>query len=111
MDLNTYQKIALTTALKSSSSRNTDIYHWILGLGGEVGEILEKFKKITRDHDADFSALDLDDLTKELGDVLWYLAVLADEFGITLEEVAIKNSKKLKSRQERGKLRGSGDNR
>ena len=55
--------------------------------------------------------LDKDDLTKELGDVLWYLSAVANDLGIDLQSVAERNIKKLKSRQERGVLGGSGDNR
>jgi len=47
---------------------------------GESGEIAEKVKKIIRDHDSDLATVDVEDLTKELGDVMWYVAVLADYF-------------------------------
>lgn len=50
-------------------------------------------------------------LTKELGDVMWYLAQLASELGLELDDVAAVNLQKLRSRQERGVLAGSGDDR
>lgn len=78
---------------------------------GESGEIAEKAKKIIRDHDSDLSKVDVEDLKKELGDVLWYVAVLADYFDIPLSEVGEKNIAKLASRQRRSVLGGSGDNR
>ncbi|MEZ4102976.1 MAG: MazG nucleotide pyrophosphohydrolase domain-containing protein [Candidatus Paceibacterota bacterium] len=53
----------------------------------------------------------LQDLKKEIGDVLWYLSALSNDLGFTLEEVAEKNLEKLKSRQERGVVHGNGDNR
>lgn len=109
MNLNDYQQLALRTA--APKNKKDELFHLLLGLSGEVGEIAEKTKKIVRDHASDFSTLDLDDFTKELGDVLWYLAVLADYFGISLEDVASKNIDKLASRLERGTLYGSGDNR
>jgi len=51
------------------------------------------------------------EIEKELGDVLWYLAQLATELGLNLEEVAKKNLEKIYSRKKRGKIKGSGDKR
>lgn len=80
-----------------------------LGLGGEAGEIQNKIKKVLR---GDYPAEAIrDDLQAELGDVLWYLAVLADALGLSLAEIAQANLDKLASRQQRGQLRGSGDTR
>lgn len=109
MNLNDYQQLALRTA--SPKDKKDEVFHLILGLVGEAGEIAEKSKKIVRDHKSDFSKIDLDDLKKELGDVLWYVATLADYFDIPLEEIGQKNIDKLASRLERGKIGGSGDNR
>ena len=50
-------------------------------------------------------------MSKELGDVLWYVAQLASELGLALEDVARENLEKLGSRQRRGVLSGSGDER
>lgn len=107
--MNDYQRLALRTT--RGHDQNNEIFHLLLGLVGETGEIAEKFKKIVRDHDTDISKLDLKDITKELGDVLWYIAVLADYLGISLDDIASQNIEKLASRQVRGVLRGSGDNR
>jgi NTP pyrophosphatase (non-canonical NTP hydrolase) len=52
-----------------------------------------------------------DSLKKELGDVLWFVAVLAEFYNMDMQDVAIANINKLRSRQERGKLQGSGDER
>lgn len=109
MNLNEYQTLALRTA--SPKTKKNELFHLLLGLCGEAGEIAEKTKKIIRDKDSDFSQLDVDDLTKELGDVLWHIAVLADYFDIPMETVGAKNIEKLASRLERGTLSGSGDNR
>lgn len=82
-----------------------------LGLVGEAGEVAEKVKKIFRDHG---SVLDDDrrkELTKELGDVLWYMAQLATTLDISLEDIASQNLKKLQSRLDRDVLHGDGDNR
>lgn len=109
MNLNEYQQQALKTA-RPKDSKN-EVFHLLLGLSGEAGEIAEKTKKIVRDQDSDFSKLDKDDLKKELGDVLWHIAVLADYFDIELEDIGDTNIKKLASRMERGMIGGSGDNR
>lgn len=106
--MNYYQKLALKTA---DLERKNELYHLALGLVGESGEIAEKVKKLIRDHDSDESKLDKDDISKELGDVLWYIAVLSEYLGVPLEDIAQNNIDKLASRQSRGTLSGSGDNR
>lgn len=105
-----YQAKALTTA-KSNDDEFKDIMHWVLGVTGEAGEIAEKFKKIIRDKNGNISNEDKTELSKEIGDVLWYLAVLAHQLGLSFEEIANDNLDKLKSRKERGVIGGSGDNR
>ncbi|MFF5078116.1 nucleoside triphosphate pyrophosphohydrolase family protein [Actinoplanes sp. NPDC000266] len=109
MNLDDYQKAALRTA--APRDKHNEVFHLLLGLVGETGEIAEKAKKVVRDHGSDFSRWDTEDLRKELGDALWYLAVLADHFGLTLNEVAAANIAKLADRSRRGVLGGSGDNR
>lgn len=109
MDLDDYQKLALRTA--SPKTKKNELFHLVLGLCGESGEVAEKIKKIIRDKDSDFTQLDLDDLTKELGDVLWHIAVIGNYFDIPLETIGAKNIEKLASRLERNTLSGSGDNR
>lgn len=81
-----------------------------LGLG-EVGEVQGKIKKIIRDSGGLVTESDRIAITKELGDVLWYVAMCAMEIGINLNEVALMNLEKLQSRKERGTLSGSGDDR
>lgn len=83
----------------------------VLGLGDEAGEVLAIFKKWVRDQDANPELLDKEMLKKELGDILWYIAVVADQVGISLADIADANNKKLADRQSRGVLSGSGDNR
>jgi len=83
----------------------------VLGLVGESGEVAEKFKKWVRVLGSDESRIDRSGIAKELGDVLWYLAVLADYLDLSLDDIATANLAKLASRQSRGVLGGSGDNR
>lgn len=85
--------------------------HLVLGLVGEAGEIAEKVKKLVRDKHSDLAQLDRDDMAAELGDVLWYTAVLANFLGLSLDDVAQRNIEKLADRQRRAVLGGSGDHR
>jgi NTP pyrophosphatase (non-canonical NTP hydrolase) len=110
MTLEEYQKQALTTVIQTDNEFR-DLLHWVLGINGEAGEIAEKMKKIIRDKNGELSAEDKQELAKEVGDVLWYLAVFAHNLGVPLEEIAQANLDKLQSRKARGVLQGSGDNR
>lgn len=107
MTLDDYQKLALRTA--ADRSKKNELFHLVLGLVGETGEIAEKMKKWVRDDNSDESKLDVDDLKKELGDVLWYTAVLAHYFDLSLDDIAAKNIAKLADRQQRNVLHGAGD--
>ena len=78
-----------------------------LGIAGEGGEIAEKVKKWLRGD----RELDKTEVAKELGDVCWYIASMADDLGFTLEQVIQMNVEKLTSRKERGVQKGDGDNR
>lgn len=109
MLINEYQESALETSFYPKSDHS--LVYPALGLTGESGEVADKIKKIIRDKDGKATEEDKRELSKELGDVLWYVAILANELGYTLEEVAQMNINKLQSRKERNKLHGSGDNR
>ena len=110
MNFEEYEIQAGLTAMYPTDALSA-IAYLALGLNGEAGEVAEKVKKMIRDHD------DLEEaivqrqmqLALELGDVLWYLAQLCKELGVSLEEVAEMNIKKLHSRYERKKIKGSGD--
>ncbi|MBN1937571.1 MAG: nucleoside triphosphate pyrophosphohydrolase family protein [Anaerolineae bacterium] len=97
MDMNEYQRLALRTAGHRQDVEKVLIYT-ALGLTGESGEVAEMIKK------AFFHAhpLDKEKLSKELGDVLWYLAVMADGLGIPLEQIAQENVDKLRQRYPEG---------
>ena len=77
-----------------------------LGLTSEAGEVAGKVKKLIRDGKGDKNAI-----ASEIGDVLWYCAMLAKETKVPLNDIMKDNLKKLYSRKERGTLQGSGDNR
>jgi NTP pyrophosphatase (non-canonical NTP hydrolase) len=110
MTLDEYQKEALVTALWSNDDLK-DLSHWVLGVTGEAGEIAEKVKKIIRDKDGHLDDEAKTELAKEIGDVLWYLAVLSKHLGVSFDDIATANIAKLRSRQARGVIQGSGDNR
>lgn len=108
MTLNEYQLQASSTAIYPSSML---IVYPTLGLCGETGEVADKIKKVYRDKGGDFSKEDTEEIVKELGDVLWYIANLSQDLGVSLEEIAKKNIKKILNRKNTGTLHGSGDNR
>ena len=108
MTLEEYQTLAQVTA---KYPENMKILYPTLGLCGEAGEVAEKVKKIHRDHGGLISESQKAEIAKELGDVLWYLAVLAKDLEYSLEDIAKINLEKLHSRKERGVIHGSGDNR
>ena len=83
-----------------------------LGLTGEAGEIANKVKKFIRDGAPpdEYEAKKIQ-IAYEIGDVMWYCAVLAEELGMDLGHIMEKNLEKLADRKKRGTLAGSGDNR
>ena len=109
MTPNDYQTGALQTAIYPNMSNN--FIYPTLGLVGEAGEVAEKAKKIIRDGDGTLTEETRNKMALELSDVCWYVAVLAYELDYTLEEIMQMNLDKLASRQQRGVLSGSGDNR
>lgn len=98
-----YQEWTKTVAVYP---KHMAIPYCALGLAGEAGEVADKIKKIIRDGDTEERRASI---KAELGDVAWYLARLADEFGWTLSDIMNENIKKLESRRERCVLHGSGD--
>ena len=82
-----------------------------LGLTNEAGEVSGKIKKIFRDKEGEIGDADRAALAAELGDVLWYLAQVATELGLSLDDIATQNIAKLLDRRARGKIHGDGDDR
>lgn len=108
-EFRSYQREAGRTAAYPNIGKNAT--YPVLGLCGEAGEVAEKVKKVMRDDGGEFSAAKRQEIAKELGDVLWYCAALATELDLDLGDIAQTNLDKLASRQARGKIGGSGDNR
>jgi NTP pyrophosphatase (non-canonical NTP hydrolase) len=109
MRISEYQELSRRTATYPGAGDN--IVYPTLGLAGEAGEVAEKVKKLLRDDGGVLSEERREALAGELGDVLWYVAQVATEAGLDLEELAQGNLDKLLSRQRRGVLSGSGDSR
>lgn len=103
-----YQKQAASTAIYP---KRYEIIYPGMGLSNEAGECLGKIKKVLRDKDGIFSQEDKEAIAGEALDTVWYCAALLSDLGIDFGEYAQKNLDKLKSRMERGKIQGSGDNR
>lgn len=124
MTLNEYQSRAMTTCTESSMN---DTY-LLFGLMAEVGELADKVAKAkrkgivsiasdhilpalyTKEHPEAFNDF-VNGFIKELGDVLWFVALIAKHAGLTLDEVAQLNLDKLADRAKRGVIVGNGDNR
>ena len=106
MDMDFYQRRASETAKYPESS---GLVYCVLGLASEAGEVAGKLKKAIRDEDGVISESRKANLRAELGDVLWYCAMVAME--TTLSSVAEENLVKLFDRKDRGVIGGDGDKR
>lgn len=125
MELNEYQKAAMSTCMPSCENFS----YMMLNLVGEVGEFASKVAKMVRKGQVEIDTVDdktsdlfpmmslpqwvylQDELKKEAGDILWQLSGLCHVMGWDLEDVARQNLQKLASRKERGVIDGDGDNR
>lgn len=92
LSLNEYQQLALTTDVLPRDNPATNLVLPLLGVVGEVGELAAEWKKRTRDH-AGYLAFD-EEVREQLGDVLWYVAALADRQGLKLGDIAQANLEK-----------------
>jgi NTP pyrophosphatase (non-canonical NTP hydrolase) len=113
MTFDEYQKQALTTAYTDPKYQDTLMEKtiWAMGVAGEAGEVLEKWKKVVAYKEGVMSEEEKLEFGKELADVVWYIAVMADSLGLTFEEIMQTNVKKLQDRKKRGVIKGKGDNR
>jgi NTP pyrophosphatase (non-canonical NTP hydrolase) len=109
MDFNEYQTKSRKTAGYPAIGHS--VIYPTLGLVNEAGEVAGKIKKIFRDKGGQISEETRQALKAELGDVLWYIAQVATELDLALDEIAEHNIVKLYDRLERGKIKGEGDNR
>lgn len=113
VELNEYQRLALRTARTDHAGPPTSL-NWIMGLVGEAlelaqltgdispalasGRVMEHVKKVFyHGHEPDIGII-----KKELGDILWYLAVMANNVGLKLDDIATSNIDKLRERYPEG---------
>ena len=121
MTSNEYQRSAMRTCMESCHNEA----YALSGMQAEVGEIADKVAKWVRKgicriennhlvfNTSDENVVDgfRKELAKEIGDVLWFVALMCETLGYTLDEVAQMNIDKLKDRAERNVIDGNGDNR
>lgn len=110
MTFDEYQKRAQETAIANPDPL-MDKTIWAMGVAGEAGEVIEKWKKIVAYHEGKISEEDRKELGKELGDVVWYIAQFAHSLDLSLNEIMQQNLSKLADRKKRGVQKGKGDNR
>ncbi len=110
MNFDEYQKRALKTKVVNPDPA-MDKTILAMGISGEAGGVLEKWKKIVAYKKGVITKAELEDLKKELGDVVWYIATFAQSLGLSFEEIIQLNVSKLQDREKRGVIKGQGDNR
>ena len=116
LNFNDYQKKAHETASYPCGTIGKDAHavnylYPALGLAEEAGEVAGKFAKAVRDNEGVIDGERKNEISKELGDVLWFVAELCTCLGISMQAVADNNLAKLASRKARGVIHGEGDNR
>jgi len=104
-----YENLAGQTAI---FPKDRALEYLALGMTSEAGEVAGKVKKLIRDGE-DVEGFEMKKLAiaSEIGDVLWYCAMMAKEVGVPLNTIMQENLRKLHDRKERGTLQGSGDDR
>ncbi len=116
MNFDEYQELAKKTAVYKETigdSLKPELFYLYsaLGLAGETGEVVEKVKKLLREKKGIVDEASREEIIKEMGDVLWYLAMLAEELKVPLSKVVETNIKKLNLWKDRRTVLGKGDNR
>lgn len=119
MELNEYQRMAMTTCMPSSNNFS----YMFLNLVGEVGEFASKVAKHIRKENLsiennnlqgrwnlnDDTNAEINELKKEAGDCLWQLSGLCTVMGWDLEDIGQQNLDKLAARKAVGTIDGNGD--
>lgn len=113
MQMQNYERQALKTLATDHGMQDLTAKDMsqVLGLVGEAGEVAELVKKQIRDKNGEITPDFMNNLEKELGDVLYYVTSLGHCFGLHLDQIAETNINKLTLRAQRGTLKGNGDDR
>ena len=98
MDFTEYQLLCKRTDNGNLNSKELRLLNWCLGIGGESGELLNKMKKKIFHQ----KSIDVKEIEEEIGDVLWYLAILAYDLNLDFNTVVESNIKKLMIRYPNG---------
>lgn len=111
MNFDEYQKLSDRTADFTGRPGDYPLMYCSMGLAGETGELIEKIKKVMRNDNGEVSPEKRELIKLEIGDVLWYLSQIARLTGVSFQEAAAANVKKLADRRERGVIKSEGDKR
>ena len=118
MEIETYQTLAYKYAVYPQELRKQGrpdvedrVNYALIGLAGEAGELLNKWKKVYRDHDGHVNIEIARSLLAEAADVMWYIAAMHTELGYSLDDSVRMNLEKLQDRRARNTIHGKGDHR
>lgn len=111
IDFDMYMVKARETAIYPGRGKLPGLLYATIGFGGEAGETLNKVKKILRDDNGTITEEKKQAIAQELGDSLWYIAMICDELGLRMAQVANDNVTKLANRKFLGTISGEGDKR
>lgn len=111
IDANGYQRWAMETAIYPGMGEPHGLMYAALGMGGECGEAQEVVKKLFRNEGGIMDDVAREKLAKELGDVMWYVAAVASEAGLTLGEIMGGNLRKIDRRKFNDTIKGEGGDR
>lgn len=111
IDFDMYVNKARETAIYPGRGKLVGLLYTTIGLTGESGELANKVKKILRDDNGQISDERKKAIAGEIGDILWYCAMVCDELGLRMAEVANDNITKLANRKFLGIIPGEGDKR
>lgn len=113
VNMNGFQAECRKTAIYRNNMQSLQerMSYCVLGLTSEAGEVAGKLKKVMRDNNGYLGFQEAHDIRKEVGDVLWYCAMILDELQLTMGGCADTVLQKLAARQSNGTLQGSGDER